>query len=833
VAGSLNNLGVLSWNRGNLDKAAENYKASIAIKEKLSPGSLDLAATLNNLGIISQLRGNLSEAETHYKASLAIKEKLAPDSEDVAFTLNNLGVVAWDRGDLVAAEARYKKAKAVYEKLDPGSPDVAASLNNLGLLAWERGDLERAEAHHKEALVIRRTIAPDSLDVAYSLNNLGLIARAKEDLKGAASLYRESLALRRKLAPESLDTARSMMNLGTLLDDMGDAEEGRAFYREALALAEKIAPENLLAGKTLVNLGLSLEKKGETAEAERLFRKALGLFAKWAPGSTLEAESHYNLGTLLVDGNRLQPARDHLLKAVKALEEQKFKWGGGEEALERFSARYGAYYKDLMEIQLRLDLKDDAFHTLERYRARVLLSMLAERDLDFSRDAPAELLQEQRTVNVQYDKAQDELATLSPGADPGKAKALLDKMMTLQERRREVREKIRKASPGLASLQDPEPLTADQALAMLDPGTLFLSYSVAERQTLLFSLLDGKLKVRRIPVSRRDLEASVRRYRALLSDPASPMDELVSRSRKLFDLLLKPAEKEVRKGRRILLAPDGPLHILPFSTLRTGSNRYLVELKPLTQTSSATVYMELKRKEKPAPGTLAAFGDPLYPGASPAAEDRAVRAGAGRGDFSPLPFTRKEVEALRGLFPERVRVFIGVEASEEALKRLPAGTSIVHIAAHAFVDERFPLDSGLVMTIPAMPSEGAENGILQAWEIFEQIRMNADLVTLSACQTGLGKEMGGEGLIGLTRAFQYAGAHAVLSTLWSVADESTAQFMKTFYGHLKAGKSKAEALRLAQLSFIHHPATASAGYRLPAAALSHPLHWAPFVLNGH
>jgi CHAT domain-containing protein len=144
------------------------------------------------------------------------------------------------------------------------------------------------------------------------------------------------------------------------------------------------------------------------------------------------------------------------------------------------------------------------------------------------------------------------------------------------------------------------------------------------------------------------------------------------------------------------------------------------------------------------------------------------------------------------------------------------------------LDERYPLNSALALTIPAMPAEGQANGLLQAWEIFEQMRIDADLVTLSACETALGKEMGGEGLVGLTRAFQYAGARTILASLWSVGDDSTAQLMTRFYGYLKAGRPKDEALRRAQIDLIRGGRSASGA----AAPIAHPFHWAAFQLIG-
>jgi CHAT domain-containing protein len=242
---------------------------------------------------------------------------------------------------------------------------------------------------------------------------------------------------------------------------------------------------------------------------------------------------------------------------------------------------------------------------------------------------------------------------------------------------------------------------------------------------------------------------------------------------------------------------------------------------------SATVYAELKKDRGQSRGgvRLVAFGDPKYPIIG---KDRAeqvanaeVRSALRRGlDLQPLPFTRDEVKAIAGLFPIESRVHLGADATEEQAKAVGTEASIVHFATHGVVDGRFPLDSALALTIPDTQVDGRDNGLLQAWEILEGVRLRADLVVLSACETGLGMEMGGEGLIGLTRAFQYAGARTVVSSLWSVGDVSTAQLMKVFYGYLKAGDTKDEALRAAQVSLLRNPRTA------------HPFHWAAFEVIG-
>jgi CHAT domain-containing protein len=296
----------------------------------------------------------------------------------------------------------------------------------------------------------------------------------------------------------------------------------------------------------------------------------------------------------------------------------------------------------------------------------------------------------------------------------------------------------------------------------------------------------------------------------------------------LYELLLAPAADAITASTRLLLSPDGPLHTLPFAALVGGTPQaYLVERTPLELVSSATVFAELKKRRR-APGQamprLVAFGDPKYPAVPQRDIERIgnleLRSALAHGhDFAPLPSTRGEVQGIARLFSKRAEVYLGDQAREERVKTLDKDVRYLHFATHGLLNEHLPLNSALVLTTPENPAEGEDNGLLQAWEVFDSVRLDADLVTLSACDTALGKEMGGEGLVGLTRAFQYAGARSVLASLWGVADESTAVLMKRFYGYLRKGRSKDEALRAAQRDLLR-------------GRYAHPFYWAAFQLNG-
>jgi CHAT domain-containing protein len=266
---------------------------------------------------------------------------------------------------------------------------------------------------------------------------------------------------------------------------------------------------------------------------------------------------------------------------------------------------------------------------------------------------------------------------------------------------------------------------------------------------------------------------------------------------------------------------------LPFCALLRTRNQYLVEWKPIHTVVSATVYAELKnaRSHEAKPIELVALGDPQYPGNTKKRNDRTddpdLRAATERGlTLSPLLFSRAEVDGITSLFPGRTKKYLGLEATEERAESIGMDVRYIHFAVHGILDNRLPLNSALVLTIPERITEGQEDGLLQAWKVFEQVHLDADLVVLSACNTGLGEELNGEGLIGLTRAFQYAGARSILASMWSVDDLRTMELMKHFYQGLVGGKTKDEALQSAQIGLLH------------AQPSSSPYYWAAFSLTG-
>lgn len=857
VAGTLlDNLGNVARIRSDFGAAEAYFRRALDLREALDPGGLDVAASRNNLGILFRVRGRLAEAQEHYAESMAIYERRAPASPDAATVTMNLGIVAMQRGDLAKAEEHCDKALVLRERLSPGGLPVAASRTTLGLLAWYRGDLDSAEEHFLCARDIYAQHAPSSLQEAMALNNLGLLYAESGRTDEAMICHTLALGIKQRLSPGGLDASASLLNLGQVAVLQGQLDIAEGYYGRALEMRDRLAPESLEVAECYSHLAFVRAEHKEWAAAEVLLRRALYIRERLAPESVREAETLHDLGLVLRDGGKPEEALDTLCRALASLEAQTLRLGGAESARESFSEKHGKIYRDYMDLLLKRGRTREAFGVSERSRARLLLEMLAARDLTLGGASSRELSTEAEQIEVDLARVHEELAGLGAAEGPARLGELEVRREALRRRREDLRGAIRRTDPRLGSLRCPETLDLEGAFSHLEPGALFLEYAVGERDTILFALgpTPGEYAAFTLPVGGPALRAEVGRFLAALRG----REGVEALSTRLSAKLLDPVKDPIRRAQHILVSPDGCLHLIPFSALKDpGSKRfrYLAEAKPTGSTVSLTLHAELSQSRRAAPmAGGAAFGDPNYPEHLPASSGIArvapslLRNRKTGISFEALRFARIEVESVAASGMGPIQVWLGEDAKEEKVRSLPRETSLLHFACHAFADEEFPLDSALVLTIPGGATEPARDGLLQVWEIFESLRVDADLVALSACETALGKEVGGEGIIGLTRALHYAGARSVLSSLWSVPDQSTAELMRRFYVHLGAGAPKDEALRLAQVELIRGVdlgTEARAGLQQAAAHhfshprgstppdWSHPFYWAAFQLYGN
>ncbi len=858
LARSLRNLGLIAEKKDDLDLADSYQNRALEIANRLAPRSTGVAKILTNKGNIAFKRGNSADSTNFYEQALAIHQEVAPETLATASCLNNLGVLARNRGDFEKASDYHRQALKIRKREAPASTALAASYTNLGLIANNREELEAATGYLTKALKIFEKLAPDSLNTAATLNNLGIVARKQGRVDRARECQLRALEIRREQAPQSLAVADSLLNLGNIAADMGGLDSAEKYHREALEIKEAIAPGSAKVGDSLRNLGHIALRRGDPGSAKKYLREALCIFTELTPGTFWEARILHDFGKLARQGKQLQLAADYYERSMNALERQIERLGSSQYVKGEFRSQRGVIYREAIEVQLELGQNKNAFLLLERSRAQSFLALLTERDLIFGKDIPPDLELARRRIGTDFDRVTRRMAALDIDRHREELKSFQAELASLQHERSEIAAEVRRNSPRLGALRYPEPLGAEEVRDALDPGSVLLSFSVGQDTTSLFVVSrEAGLETHSIPLGEEQLRVEVAAFLDLMPKAGVGLRgsvhaaDLQKLGGSLFRLLIQPAESTLATAERILLVLDGPLHEIPFGALwRSPSGRrqraqYLIEWKPLHAVLSATVYAQLKdRRESPgelrfASLELTAFGDPSYPQSPEMLQqvtDKRIRSATERGLLSwrDLPSSRDEVKNIAALFPgERVQIYLGKDATEDHVKEKASETRILHFATHGYVDPRFPLNSALVLSIPETFNKYRDNGLLQAWEIFEQLRIDADLVVLSSCQSALGHEQRGEGLIGLTRAFQYAGARTVVATLWPVDDQVTAKLMELFYINLRRGTPKDQALRRAQLKLLDGPLNIQSptGQQLTMDTTS-PYYWASFQIFG-
>jgi CHAT domain-containing protein len=837
TAESLFALARIASESGTAD-ASPPLRAALLLVGRIDPESLLQARLLEYQGYLFSDAGDLDDAERTVRQALAIARRREPGGYVTGRSLSHLARLLYLREDFAAAEELLRQALALWRAL----PDdylfrfnLAGTLSQLGLLRSAQGDNEDAYDCAREAVAIQRRLNPRSLGLAEALDTLGSVARILGRAAEAKRVLQEAVALHRELTPESASFARSLVLLGRVGAENGiDLASSERVLRQALALLRARFPGGRADAEALLALGLAVGGRGRMAEALTLAGEAYAIRSRLTPGGLGAAAAAWILGRLEREVGRLAAAREHACAAAEILDRQGELLAGEEETRARLSASFSQIYVDCVAARLEEGRREEAWRMVEAGRARALLDLLATRDRE-PQDLPPELRAERLAVRRDYAALTRALtAAAAAGAAEDDAVATLRRRLADNRHRREdLVRRIRDADSRYAAFRYPRPLALDVFRATLEPGTLLLEFAVGGRRSYLFAVgatgdPGPRLAAFVLPCGEAALRREVQTFRRLAADPRSDPRQPDRAGRALYRRLLAPAERRLRSASRLLIAPDGPLHGLPFAALRGPDGRYLIEKKPVCVVASASVYVELRRGRRPprnpAAWRVAVFGDPLYPQAAISSAIGAAAAGRAaeptRGDRLPtLPASRREAEALRALFPH-ADLYLGAAATEERAKALDRGVDILHFAVHALLDTRLPLRSALALTPPDTATEGREDGLLEASEIIDEVRTDADLVTLSACNTALGQEMGAEGLVGLTRAFQCAGARSILAALWSIGDGPTASFMPRFYDHLRAGERKDEALRRTQVEWIRDPKR------------TRPYFWAPFELIG-
>src|SRR5215813_1776574 len=863
VAISLNNLGNIAWARRDLETAEQYHRRALDIRQRLAPATLAVAGSLNNLGLIAWQRDDFDRAEDYQQRALEIRKRLAPMSMDLAASFNNLGNIAWDRGELAKAENYYRQGLEIRQKLAPESNDLADALNNLGLVVWRRGELVAAQEYYRRALLIEQKRGIETLEVANILHNLANVLWELGDRSAAEERDRQALQIREKVAPRSLEVAAGFNNLGFFARERNSLDEAETYDRRALEIENELAPESLVAGVTFHQLGDVAQARGQLAAAEKFYRRAIEIRARLAPGSTGHAETLVALARIFQHMKDWNAASTLFDQALVSIESQTARLGGAEETRYAFRAGHARYYADYIDVLFAQKEYALAFHVAERSRAQSLLEMLTAGRVDVYRGVdPGLLAQKRRLEQSISSKSSERIGVLNGKHNADQVTALNQEIEKLLDQYRRLEGQIRASAPEYGALIRPQPLNAKQVQGqLLDSDTLLLEYALGENHSHLWVVSQTSLAAYELP-KQAAIEAAARRVHKLLiaPKPQSQAQLTARQSRwnlaatRLSQIVLGPVAAQIH-GKRLLIVADGALQYIPFEALPFpgSSHRHNVPLvvkHEIAYLPSASVLDILRRAEKPkekSARTVAVLADPVFDrddarvrlmtvtqktgdpksqvtgGDLSSSAEHLTRSVADSGLYRlpRLPFSRREAAAILAVTPPSEGTeFLDFQASRAtATGQDLVHYRVVHFATHGLLDSKHPELSGLVLSL-VDPAGNSQNGFLDLQDIYN-LNLDSDLVVLSACETALGKEIRGEGLIGLTRGFMYAGARRVLASLWKVDDVATAELMARFYKSMEAaGMRPSAALRRAQIEMWKQQR-----WKLP-------YYWAGFQLQG-
>lgn len=856
-ANTLNNIGIaLAW-IGERPKALEYLTQVAKILGDMGDRSRR-ASVLGNLCVINNDLSDFQKAFGLCNQALQIKREVG-DRSGEATQLNNLASVYGASGNYQKALDAYLQARDIHKSLgERGGEGV--TLNNVAWVYASIGEYEKAIDIYNQALVPMREIQY-TYGIAKILSNIAVNYADMKDFRKALEINLEVLTLR----PESNDRegrAITFNNIASCYQNLGDKTKALDYYMQALALHRTVGNQRQLA-TALRNVGSFHRDIGETSKALEYLQEARDISRKIGD---LHGETQ-TLSHLA----KLELARGNLAEAHKLIEEAIT----GTESLRvnlksqqmraAFLASARKYYELDIEILMRLHHHQPdqgfaaaAFHVSEKGRARSLLEMLREARAEIRQGVDPVVIERERELRrLIADRSERQTRLLSGKHTEAELSAVAQEIDALTTEYEQLQAHIRNTSPRYTALTQPVPLNVSEIQKqVLDEDTLLLEYALGDEKSYVWAVTPNSVHAFELP-ARTEIEKVARRFYDLSTERGKSVsgETLVQRKKRLDDadaeypkaaaelsrILLAPVAAEL-KQKRLVVVGEGVLQYVPFAALPSPANDKspLIVHHEIVSLPSASVLAVLRNDtatRKPASKTVAVMADPVFSANDPrlamgksqlAHADDSTLADAQRsasesgvGELTRLHFSRQEAEEIARLAGEKRNLkALDFAASRAAATDDKLGDyRIVHFATHGLINNHHPDLSGIVLSL--VDEQGRpQNGFLRLYDIYN-LKLNADLVVLSACQTALGKEIKGEGLIGLTRGFMYAGAPRVVASYWRIDDRATADIMKRFYAAmLKDGLRPAAALRAAQVSMSQDKRWHS------------PHYWAAFTVQG-
>ncbi|EAW33693.1 tetratricopeptide repeat protein [Lyngbya sp. PCC 8106] len=861
-ATTLNNIGLVYNALGDPQTALDFFNQSLTLTRQVGDKAGE-ATTLNNIGNVYSALGDKQIALDFYHQSLSLSRQVGDIAQE-AITLNNIGLVYDALGDKQIALDFYNQSLPLSRQVG-GIAQEAITLNNIGAVYSALGDKQTALDFYNQSLPLRRQVG-DKAGEAVTLNNIGRVYDALGDSQTALDYLNQSLPLQRQVGDKAGE-AVTLNNIGSVYDALGDKQRALDFYNQSLPLQRQVGDK---AGEavTLNNIAFVYNDLGDSQQALDYFNQSLPL-SRQVGDKAQEATTLGNFASLKRSQGNLTEALTDMELAINIIEELRTKIISQDLRTSYFATVYG-YYEFYIDLLMELHQQNPnqgydakALNASERGRARSLLDILAESGADIKKGVDPQLLAEEKSL-LQQLNALDQTRKLNPGER--NIDELKQEIEAIRRELRNLEVEIKRNSPQYANLQYPSPLTASEIQQqVIDEETVLLVYSLGTERSFLWLVSTTEVKSYQLP-KRSDIEALATSFLEEIQSLAvvPPTGE------KLSQILLSPVINQLG-NKRLVIVGDGILQTVPFAALpltspptpllqgegsqksdnsslllggtEGGQNRSYTplivqhEIVNLPSASSLAILREQVQGRTPAPKKVVVIADPVFEendprfqvASQPQTESNDVNTIVLRQSledflgksFGRLQHTRQEAEAILALVPDNLeRLALDFNANRTtATDSNLSQYQIVHFATHGLLNETQPELSGLVFSL--YDEQGTEKaGFLQLSDIFN-LTLSAELVVLSACQTGVGQDIRGEGLVSLTRGFMYAGAERVVVSLWAVADNSTSELMQNYYRKiLETGSNPATAMREVQLEMIQ-----SDNYNAP-------FFWAPFVFQG-
>jgi CHAT domain-containing protein/tetratricopeptide (TPR) repeat protein len=879
----LTSLGQIYASWSDYARATDYYRQALPLwTQGDAPAPINMIGwNLINLGHAYRAYGEWAKAVDYYRQAEACYRQYPNESSTeqprgLGIVQASLGIIAFAQGEKQTALAHLQQAVAYFQQ-GRNPENEFAMYGRIGEVYASLGESEQAQRAYEQAL--QHYGHTNSLGEATILNSYGNLHRLTGNYAAAAEKLRQALTIRRQRG-DRRGQALSLTNLGAVYAAQQHHQQALATYSEAQTLWQDIG-DKYSQGYTLNYLGLAYYELHETAQARTLFQQALAL-RRATNDREGETNTLYNLARLDADAGNFAAARDGIASAI-ALSEAVRATVPSDDLRASYLATVREYYEFYMQVLMQMHRREPqaghhaaAFAVSEMARARSLLDSLAAQRLPAPPNSEPALLTQEHALQQRLNaKAEYQRTLQQKKASPALQQAAAQELQTLIAEIKELRRHRQAAQPRLDDLLRFTPLdVATLQKTILDGNTALLAYSLGKERSYLWFISRDALASYELP-ARAVIEAAARAAYEQLRPREQPGDEaqLNAALTTLSHLVLAPVADKL-KQQRLLIVADGALQYVPFAALPepvigdrwsvagknqapatshqlpgTGDHRSpttdhrppLIVNHELITLPSATFLQTIRQaaQQRTAPTrTIAVLADPVFdsgdvrvvkrqpavarkPFTKPPELEQALR-DVGATELPRLPYTRREAEAINALVrkPKR-QTALDFRANRTTFLQTDwRAYGIVHLATHGLLNSTHPELSGLVFSL--VDETGApQPGFLRLHEIYN-LRLNADLVVLSACQTGLGKEVRGEGLIGLTRGFLHAGATRVIASLWQVNDKATAELMRHFYQELLGEKkqSPAAALRAAQLTLWQQK------------RWRHPTYWAAFALQG-